>query len=206
MTKCGDSSDREHSAIVLLSWRADPCTHSGCLAARYHSAMVDGGSWRAVLDTNAIDAFADARAFEFLVAESKAGRIDLMYTQVAIEELLAIADESRRTFLTLHLVAYARLVPTGVFVLGYSRLGFGRLSDGSEPFEAWRAFNMPNTRDALVVSTAHFERCPVVTVDRRFRGRANRNGVEAITPWEALERMGFGGGHGPRAHTPSESF
>lgn len=153
--------------------------------------MNDEGPWRAVLDTNAVDAFVEAGAFGYLVARRDAGCIDLMFTHIAIEELLAIADLGRRTLLTLHLVSYARLVPTGVFVLDYSRLGMARLGFGDEPFEAWRAEGMNNTRDALVVSAARFERCPVVSNDKRFRGRANRNGVEAITSVEALRRIGF---------------
>jgi len=151
----------------------------------------DEGPWRAVLDTNAVDAFVEAEAFDYLVAQRDRGSIDFMFTHIAIEELLAIADLGRRTLLTLHLVSYARLVPTGIFVLDYSRLGMARLGYGDEPFEAWRAEGMNNTRDGLVVSTARFEHCPVVTNDKRFRGRANRNGVEAITPAEALRRIGF---------------
>jgi len=71
-----------------------------------------------------------------------------------------------------------------------TRLGMARLGSRDDPFDAWRADGMTNTGDALVVSTSPFERCPVVTNDKRFRGRANRS-VEAITPAEALRRLGF---------------
>lgn len=158
---------------------------------RYPAYMSGTGPWRAILDTNAVDSFVDAQAFEYLVELRDRSAIDLMFTHIAIEELLEIADLDRRILLTLHLISYARLVPTGVFTLGYSRLNLARIGQGDEPFEAWRAEGMNNTRDALVVSTGRVERCPVVSNDKRFRGRANRNGVEAITPAEALTRMGF---------------
>lgn len=144
-----------------------------------------------MLDTNAVDCFVEAHAFDYLVKQHNVGAIDLLFTHIAVEELLGIENLDRRILLTLHLVSYARLVPTGVFAVGYSRVSMARLAYGDEPFEAWRAEGMNNTRDALVVSTGRYERCPVVSNDKRFRGRANRNGVEAITPVEALARMGF---------------
>ncbi len=48
-----------------------------------------------------------------------------------------------------------------------------------------------NTRDAIITARARYEGCPIGSNDTELRNRANRNGVEALTPDEALARMGF---------------
>ncbi len=152
--------------------------------------------WRGVIDGNSVDYFRIVpKAFEFLQAARDDARIDLLFTHDVVEEILADPDAEQRVTNILHLLSYARMVRSGIFVVGYSRLDMARLGDALS-FEDLRAHDnglgkKNNTRDAIIAATAMYEGCPVVSNDERLRARANRNGVEAITPGEALTRMGF---------------
>lgn len=91
---------------------------------------------------------------------------------LTIDELAEIPDVDRRQHLLLVMVALGRLVPTGAAAADYSRVSWCRVVDDAEVFEAVQSGNIDHTRDALLAATAVFERCPVVTNDRRLRNRA----------------------------------
>jgi hypothetical protein len=118
---------------------------------------------RAVLDSNAIDPLVDLPgAYEALRAALDAGRVELLFTHVNIDELAAVPDLDRRSRLLLTLVDIGRLVPTGACALDVSRLNFARLNDDVDVVEALRSGNVDHTRDALIAVTALHEGCALV--------------------------------------------
>jgi predicted nucleic acid-binding protein len=134
---------------------------------------------RAVLDSNAVDPLLDLPgAYEAVLTALDAGRVELLFTHVNIDELAAVPDLDRRSRLLLTLVDIGRLVPTGAFALDVSRLNFARLNEDIDVVEALRSGNVDHTRDALIAATAIYEGCALVTNERRgawvggvFRGR-----------------------------------
>ncbi len=137
---------------------------------------------RVVVDANAIDPLVDLPGAHAVVrAAVDRGQLEVLYTHITIDELTATPDEDRRSRLVLALISLGRLVPTGAFVLGFSRLGYGRFGSDDEAFEAFRSGNVDHTHDALIAATAQFEQCEVVTADGRLAKRARGRGVKAIT-------------------------
>lgn len=144
---------------------------------------------RVVFDTNAIDPVADTPgAYETLKAAVQTGTLDVMYTHVTIDELVAIPDPSRRARLVLVMTSLGRIVPTGQMVVGFSRLNFCRVGgeEDGEVMDALRSGSIDHTRDALIASTARFERCALVTNERRLANRSRARGIEVLTTADLL--------------------
>ena len=147
---------------------------------------------RAVLDSNAVDPLVDLPgAYEALRAALDAGRVELLFTHVNIDELAAVPDLDRRSRLLLTLVDIGRLVPTGACALDVSRLNFAWLNDDVDVVEALRSGNVDHTRDALIAVTAVHEGCALVTNERRLTARARDRGVEVLTTLDLLAEVDF---------------
>lgn len=135
-----------------------------------------------VLDANAVDPLVDQPgAYEILERALLEGRVTVLYTHVTLEELAKVPDLERRQRLLLALTGLGRLVPTGAFVLDFSRLNHARLNDDVESFDAFRSGNVTHTADALIAVTAAVENALLVTADQRLSGRARDRGLQAMT-------------------------
>jgi len=144
-----------------------------------------------LLDSNAIDPFVDVPgAYEAAEKAITDGTHELVFTHVNIDELAEVPTVDRRQRLLLAMVGLGRLVPTGAAVFGHSRLNWSRLVDDADVFEAVQSGNIDHTRDALLAATAVFERCPLVTNDKKLRKRATGRGVQVITTAELLAEFG----------------
>lgn len=88
------------------------------------------------------------------------------------------------------MVDLGQLVPTGACVADVSRLNFARLMEDVDAVEALRSGNIDHTRDALIAATAIFEKCALVTNDKRLAGQARR-GIEVLTTSKLLADYGF---------------
>lgn len=142
---------------------------------------------RVVLDANAVDPLVDqAGAYETLSRAVAEGRLEALYTHVTLDELAEVPDLERRRRLILALVGLGRLVPTGAFVVGFSRLGHGRLVDDAEALESFRSGNLKHTADALIAATAAFESAALVTADKRLSGRARDRGLRVLAMTDLL--------------------
>lgn len=149
---------------------------------------------RVVFDSNAIDPVADTQgAYETLEAAVRAGDLDVMYTHVTIDELVAIPDLDRRATLVLLMAALGRLVPTGQMVVDFSRVNFCRVGaeEDEDVVEALRSGSIDHTRDALIASTARFECCALVTNERRLANRSRERGIEVLTTVDLLAEFGL---------------
>ncbi|XVV05371.1 hypothetical protein ACQPW3_08245 [Actinosynnema sp. CA-248983] len=146
-----------------------------------------------MIDSNVVDPLADvAGAFEALESGVDASALEILYTHVTIDELSGVPDADRRSHLLLLLIALGRLVPTGVFVLGYSRPNFARFStpEVDRVWEVLKSGNIRHTRDALIAGTAVFEQCALTTNDKRLAGRARACGLEVLSGAELLAEFG----------------
>jgi hypothetical protein len=148
---------------------------------------------RVLVDANAIDPLVDMPgAYEVLRAAVDAGELELLFTHITVDELCATPDEERRAHLLILLIDLGRLIPTGAFVMDFSRLDFARLDDDDdEAFEAFRSGNIRHTRDAMIAVTAQVEQCAVVTFDRRLTNRSRSRSLEVLTPTDLLGAFGF---------------
>jgi hypothetical protein len=121
---------------------------------------------RVVLDSNALDVLSNDPYLYTAVREAiKAGRLALLWTHVTIHELADIADCEKRGRLLLVGASLAWVVPTGSFIIGYSRLDAARLADDEDSigFEEFRRGNLKETADALIGATAVFEHAMLAT-------------------------------------------
>ncbi|MGW7109301.1 PIN domain-containing protein [Streptomyces xanthophaeus] len=147
---------------------------------------------RFVLDSNAIDPIADnVGAYEAARAAIDNGKIELLITHVNIDELAAVPDLDRRSFLLLLLCDLGTLVRTGAAAVDYSRVNFCRVEIDEEATEALRSGNIAHTRDALIAVTAEFEQCALVTNERRLTNRARDRGIEVLTTRALLAEVGY---------------
>lgn len=147
---------------------------------------------RVVLDSNAIDPIAEQPdGYEAIRSAVDAGRLEVLFTHITVEELARVPDPERRSLLLLVLIDLGYLIPTGAAVVGFSRLNFCRINDDTEAFEAFRSGNVVHTRDALIAATAQFEQCALVTNDQRLTGRARERGVEVLTVSDLVSEFGI---------------
>lgn len=145
-----------------------------------------------VFDSNAVDPFADVPgAFDTAREAVETGQLDIRFTHVTIDELAEVPDLERRQRLLNLLVAVGRYTDTGIFIVGVSRLDFGRLGEPSG--EALASANVRHARDTLIASTSLMDGHALVTHDKRLGGRARKADVEVITTLELLAEFGFKG-------------
>lgn len=136
---------------------------------------------RVVLDSNAVDPLVDdPESYEVLASAVSQGRVELLCTHISIDELAEVPDLERRRHLLLTLVSLGRLVPTGAFVVGYSRLNPARLAEDLEAFEAFRSGDLQHTADALIASTGVAEDADIVTADKRLAGRVRSRSLKSL--------------------------
>jgi hypothetical protein len=186
-----DLAEQRRSTGVMTWCSSQHATDhgGGCPADRDRVTVVR----HVVMDSNAMDPLMDLPgAYEALRSAVDAGDLEVLFTHVTIEELAAIPDYERRCRLLIFLVALGRLVPTGVFILGASRLDFGRLSDDTESVRVLSSRSgEAHMRDALIGATAFVDSCALVTHDRRLTARARERGVEVLTSSDLLAEFGF---------------
>jgi hypothetical protein len=195
--RCGDCERRDTGGVqagegALRRPRYSPKRDKVHRGATAFAQLNCHAMRRVVVDANAIDPIVDLPgAYEVMRSSVDQGQLEVLFTHITIDELAATPDEDRRSLLLLLLVDLGHLIPTGAFVLGFSRLSFARLTSDGEAVEAFRSGNIDHTRDALVAATAQFERCALVTSDQRLTNRARERGVEVITPDDLLAELGF---------------
>jgi hypothetical protein len=143
------------------------------------------------MDSNAVDPLADMPgAYDAAREAVEAGHLEILFTHVTIDELAAIGDLDRRRLLLL-LISLGRLVPTGAFILGGSRLDFGRPCDDTESLAVLSSGGASHTRDTLIASVALVDGCALVTHDDRLTARARERGIEVLTTSALLAEFGF---------------
>jgi rRNA-processing protein FCF1 len=143
---------------------------------------------KAVLDSNAVDDLLGGR-FDVWAEAIRNGELDLLWTHVTTDELAEVKDADRRAQLIAVGAALCRMVPTGAFVLDYSRLGMARLSEDGEAIEEFRRGRIKHTRDALICATAEYERCTVISNDGDMKKRARDRGLTVWTPAEVDQHL-----------------
>ena len=118
----------------------------------------------------------DTHIFDKLpnVIEKVKKSIDIKYevyvTSLQVEELCNIPDlkkEKRCCCMIMLADLRAKLVPTSVFLLGKGRLGYARLGVG-EVYNKILNKSRNNINDALIADTAVFEKCILITDDKKL--------------------------------------
>lgn len=141
---------------------------------------------RVVIDNSAVTDDRLGACIDEVRAAIVAGRLDVLWTHVTIDELAAIDDPGKRSRLLCLAASVCRFVPTGACLPGFSRLDMARPLDDVDAAQEYRRGNHRHTREALVAATAEVEGAPVVTYDHAMRQRAERRGLVVYTWPEAL--------------------
>lgn len=165
------------------------CAPAGVPRLAHVRLAYDPAMRRVVFDSNAIDPLAvTGGAFEALKEATTSGALEVLYTHITIDELTAIPDPKRRSLLVLLMVDLGRLVPTGTAAVDFSRVNYCRAGsdDDGDLLEALRSGNINHTRDALIASTARYEKGALVTNERRLAARSREWGIEVLTTWDLI--------------------
>lgn len=145
---------------------------------------------RVVLDSNSADPLVDVEgAYDQLRNAVDHGLVDVLFTHVVIEELASTPDIERRILLLLAVIGVGRLVPTGVFVIGQSRLDHARLSDSTFGYEGFSTGTDRHAKDGLIAVTTRFEGATLITNDVRLAARANDRGIRVQSMAEFLAEL-----------------
>ena len=106
--------------------------------------------------------------FEYVVTHIQKDEIEQCKDIIIKEKLLSIFKE-----------VDSKQIPTESIILGVSRLGMSKFSDGVL-FEKLRKSNLKHTEDALIGETAIKNNLVLVSEDRKFRNRVNKESGNAI--------------------------
>jgi len=141
-------------------------------------------SKRIMFDTNIYDNIVD----QIHEINKTTDRIDYYITAIQIEEICKIPDskenieETRtRNFLRL-VILRAKIVPTSIFILGYSRFDYACWST-PEAVQIYNKFVNPsgnNIKDAIIATTAVCEGCILVTEDKLLYNKMKVNNYEVM--------------------------
>lgn len=153
---------------------------------------------RVLLDSNALDPILTVPgAYEVLEDAVGSARLEVVFTHVTIDEIVATSDLEKRQWLLNLLVFLGRPIYTSGAVVDFSRLNFCRwMADDDHTFEPLRsgtmirAGNTRHSRDALIAHTALHEECALITNDQRLAARAKDQAVEVLTTAELLAEFG----------------
>ena len=105
--------------------------------------------------------------------------------------MAAIPVLEKRQRLLLFLIRLGRLIDTSAACADFSRFDFCRLSEDDLAFEILRSRSIGHSRDALIAHMALFEKCTLVTNEKRLAGRSRDQGVEVFTTLEFLAVFGY---------------
>ena len=107
---------------------------------------------------------------------------ELYVTSLQVEEISNIPDskkEKRCRNMIMLTDLRAKLVPTSVFILGKSRLNYGRLGTG-EVYKKILNISRNNVNDAVIADTSVFEECILVTDDKELFNKMKKNGYQVL--------------------------
>jgi predicted nucleic acid-binding protein len=144
-----------------------------------------------MFDTNSFDKILSGEIPIELIRNS----INLGYryfiTHIQTDELSNIPDnkKDKRAKLVLFLSAVApSLIPTESFVLGYTRLGYGKLGTAGY-YEKLLNESKTNIKDAIIGDTAIKNGFIIVTEDNKFIKKIESLGGNAITPKDFTDSL-----------------
>ncbi len=107
-------------------------------------------------------------------------------THIQIDELNECPDNERRARLFNSMIEIKPTkIPTESFIIGVSRIGSAKLSDGNL-FNELRNGNIKNTNDALIGETAIKNNLILVTNDIKFSRKVIKLGGKVMTTQELL--------------------
>jgi len=128
-----------------------------------------------MLDTNIFDKIIGNEELKTQIVELRKKRqIAILTTHIQIDELSATPDIMKREKLLGFANEICDFIPTMGVVVGVSRLGMARLSNGEE-IERIRQGDLRRTQDALISATASSDADFLVTEDRSFATRVQKN-------------------------------
>lgn len=114
------------------------------------------------------------------IIENKDKTFSFFITYVQKDELMASKNPIlKNNLLKIFNQIPQKQIPTESFVLGVSRLGMAKLSNG-DLLEKLRKGNFKHTEDALIGETAIKNNLILVTTDILFKKRVNKEGGNAI--------------------------
>jgi predicted nucleic acid-binding protein len=112
---------------------------------------------------------------------------EFVASHIQIDELNRTKDQERRAQLFLTFATTVKeVVPTETFVIGVSRIGHGKLSDGNlfeklrKELDQLNAGKDSNTADALVAEIAINNRYTLLTADYHLQEVAKNNGCKVL--------------------------
>ena len=136
-----------------------------------------------IFDSNVFDDLVNG-IMDISILESK--EINVFITHIQVDELNECPDKEKKVRLFGFLTEIRpEKIPTESFVIGTSRIGSAKISDGNL-IEKLRGDNYKKTNDALIGETAIKNRLTLITNDIRFRNKVNELGGKAITVEELL--------------------
>lgn len=103
-------------------------------------------------------------------------------TTIQIDELCEIPDSKldiRKRNILMLADLRAKLVPISVFVLGRARAGYARAGEG-EVYQKILNKNSNNVEDAIIVDTAVFEGCTLITEDMKLYNKMRTYGYDVM--------------------------
>ena len=137
-------------------------------------------SHRYIFDSNIFDELMGGKIDLKMLEKSKENGFKYYLTHVQVDEISNCPDPDKRARLVLFMqVLNSQVIPTESFVIGTSRLGFAKLSDG-KMMEELRGTNIKNSEDALIGETAIKNGLTVVTNDQRLLKKVKKRGGQAI--------------------------
>jgi len=145
-----------------------------------------------MFDTNSFDKILTGEMPIELIKQSISLGYRYFITHIQTDELSNIPDnkKDKRAKLVLFLSAVApSLIPTESFVLGYTRLGYGKLGTAGY-YEKLLNENKTNIKDAIIGDTAIKNGFVIVTEDREFTKKIKSLGGTAITPQDFTAKLG----------------
>ncbi len=130
-----------------------------------------------IFDSNVFDDLVSGKLSAGIISDS----CKIYVTHIQIDEISNCTNGEKRARLFQNVVEIQpKKIPTESFVVGVSRVGSAKVSDG-DLLEKLRKGNLKRTNDALIGETAIKNNLTLVTNDNQLKSNVNSQGGKAIS-------------------------
>lgn len=145
---------------------------------------------KVILDSNVFDDVVKGK-IDLDIFEKN--NIEVCITHIQVDEINECPDKEKRALLFNSMTALRpEKIPSESFVIGMSRIGEAKITDGDHIIERLKNSNIKRTNDAIIGETAIKNDLILITNDKRFKNKVIELGGHAMDTEELIRNIGDG--------------
>ncbi len=143
---------------------------------------------KVILDSNVFDDVVKGKINHDIFTKNN---MEVYITHIQVDEINECPDKEKRALLFNFMTTLRpEKIPSESLVIGVSRIGEAKITDGKGLIENLRNGNIKRTNDAIIGETAIKNDLTLITNDKQFKNKVIELGGRAIDTDELLHNIG----------------